>query len=96
MISRARAIAAAAAVAALMLFAAGPARADAADAKRAEFERFIKDYLADHPEAIQEALDLLESRKAAAKAVQDYDGFVAKYMGDGILVARVLETWGHF
>src|SRR6202022_1255323 len=24
-------------------------------------------------------------RKAAAKAVQDYDGFVARYMGDGIL-----------
>jgi protein-disulfide isomerase len=68
MISLARPIAAAAA--ALMLFAAGPVRADAADAKRAEFERFIKDYLAQHPEAIQQALDLLETRKAAAKAEQ--------------------------
>jgi protein-disulfide isomerase len=77
MISRARAIAAA--VAALMLFAAGPARADAADAKRAEFERFIKDYLAEHPEAIQEALDLLESRKAAAKAEQQKAAIKTNY-----------------
>jgi protein-disulfide isomerase len=77
MISRARAIAAAAA--ALLLFASGPARADAADAKRAEFERFIKDYLAEHPEAIQEALDVLESRKAAAKAEQQKAAIKANY-----------------
>src|SRR5712691_5191122 len=69
-----------AAAAALMLFAAGPARADAAaEAERAEFERFIKDYLAQHPEAIQEALDLLESRKAAAKAEQQKAAIKANY-----------------
>jgi protein-disulfide isomerase len=59
----------AAACAALVLLAAGPARAET-DAKRAEFERLLKDYLAEHPEAIQDALDLLETRKAAAKAEQ--------------------------
>jgi protein-disulfide isomerase len=69
MISFSRAIAAG--CAALMLVAAAPVRAEpAADAKRGEFERMIKDYLATHPEAIQEALDLLASRKAAAKAEQ--------------------------
>ena len=67
MILLVRAVAVAAA--AMMLFTAVPARADdAADAKRAEFERFMKDYLTQHPEAIQEALDLLEQRKAAADA----------------------------
>jgi protein-disulfide isomerase len=57
-----------AACAALVL-AAGPARA-AEDATRSEFERMLKDYLAQHPEAIQEALDTLAARKAAAKAEQ--------------------------
>ena len=57
--------------AALMLFAAAPVRAEpATDAKRSEFERMLKEYLAAHPEAIQEALDTLASRKAAAKAEQ--------------------------
>jgi protein-disulfide isomerase len=61
----------AAACAALMLVAAAPAHAQApADATRSEFERMLKEYLAEHPEAIQEALDLLASRKAAAKAEQ--------------------------
>ena len=69
MISLARAVAAV--CAALLLAAAAPARAEpAADEKRSEFERMIKEYLAAHPEAIQEALDLLASRKAAAKAEQ--------------------------
>jgi protein-disulfide isomerase len=63
--------AAAAVCTALMLLAAAPVRAEpAADEKRSEFERMIKEYLAEHPEAIQEALDLLASRKAAAKAEQ--------------------------
>jgi protein-disulfide isomerase len=63
--------AAAAACAALVLFAAVPARAqEAADAKRGEFERMLKDYLTEHPEAIQDALDTLAARKAAAKAEQ--------------------------
>jgi protein-disulfide isomerase len=62
---------AAAACAALVLFAAVPARAqEAADAKRGEFERMLKDYLTAHPEAIQDALDTLAARKAAAKAEQ--------------------------
>lgn len=62
---------AAAACAALVLFAAVPARAqEAADAKRGEFERMLKDYLTEHPEAIQDALDTLAARKAAAKAEQ--------------------------
>jgi protein-disulfide isomerase len=60
----------AAACAALVLVAAGPARAQEADAKRGEFERMLKDYLETHPEAIQEALDTLAARKAAAKAEQ--------------------------
>jgi len=69
MTSLARAVAAF--CAALMLVAAAPVRAEpAADEKRGEFERMIKEYLATHPEAIQEALDLLASRKAAAKAEQ--------------------------
>jgi protein-disulfide isomerase len=69
MISLARAVAAV--CAALMLVAAAPARAEpAADENRSEFERMIKEYLAAHPEAIQEALDLLASRKAAGKAEQ--------------------------
>jgi protein-disulfide isomerase len=69
MISFSRAIAAG--CAALMLVAAAPARAaPAADEKRGEFERMLKEYLAEHPEAIQEALDLLAKRKAAAKAEQ--------------------------
>jgi protein-disulfide isomerase len=60
-----------AACAALVLFAAVPARAqEAADAKRGEFERMLKDYLTAHPEAIQDALDTLAARKAAAKAEQ--------------------------
>jgi protein-disulfide isomerase len=69
MISLARAIAAA--CAALMLFAAVPARAEPADdAKRSEFERMLKEYIGEHPEMIQDALDLLANRKAAAKAEQ--------------------------
>ena len=69
MISLIRAVAAA--CAALMLFAAAPVRAEpATDAKRGEFERMLKEYLAAHPEAIQEALDTLAARKAAAKAEQ--------------------------
>ena len=57
--------------AALMLFVAAPARAEpAVDEKRSEFERMIKEYLDNHPEAIQQALDLLASRQAAAKAEQ--------------------------
>jgi protein-disulfide isomerase len=57
--------------AALMLVAAVPARAEPADdAKRGEFERMFREYLSEHPEAIQQALDLLASRKAAAKAEQ--------------------------
>jgi protein-disulfide isomerase len=69
MISFARAVAAV--CAALTLVAAAPLRAEpVADEKRSEFERMIKDYLANHPEAIQEALDLLASRKATAKAEQ--------------------------
>ena len=68
MISLTRALAAA--CAALVLVAAGPARAQEPDAKRSEFERMLKDYLAEHPEAIQEALDTLAARKAAAKAEQ--------------------------
>lgn len=69
MISLSRAIAAG--CAALMLVAAAPVRAEpAADEKRSEFERMLKDYLAEHPEAIQDALDLLTKRKAAAKAEQ--------------------------
>jgi protein-disulfide isomerase len=61
----------AAACAAIVLFAAVPARAqEAGDAKRGEFERMLKDYLTEHPEAIQEALDTLAARKAAAKAEQ--------------------------
>ena len=60
----------AAAGAALVLLAAGPVRAQEADAKRSEFERMLKDYLAAHPEAIQEALDTVGARKAAAKAEQ--------------------------
>jgi protein-disulfide isomerase len=59
----------AAGCAALVLLSAAPARAEA-DAKRSEFERMLKDYLAQHPEAIQEALDTLAARKAAAKAEQ--------------------------
>jgi protein-disulfide isomerase len=59
----------AAACAALALLSTGPARAEA-DAKRSEFERMLKDYLAQHPEAIQEALDTLAARKGAAKAEQ--------------------------
>jgi len=67
--SLARAVAAA--CAALMLFAAAPVRAEpATGAKQSEFERMLKDYLATHPEAIQEALDTLAGRKAAAKAEQ--------------------------
>jgi len=58
----------AAVCAGLMLFAAGPARAQPADGARSEFERMLKEYLAAHPEAIQEALDTLSARKAAAKA----------------------------
>jgi protein-disulfide isomerase len=59
----------AAACAALMLVAAAPLRAEpATDAKQSEFERMLKEYLAAHPEAIQEALDTLAARKAAAKA----------------------------
>ena len=61
----------AAVCAALMLVAAAPACAETpADPKRSEFERMLKEYLAEHPEAIQEALDLLASRKAVAKAEQ--------------------------
>ena len=57
--------------AALMLVAAAPVRAGpATDAKQSEFERMLKEYLAAHPEAIQEALDTLAARKAAAKAEQ--------------------------
>jgi len=57
-----------AACAALMLFAAAPVRAEpATGAKQSEFERMLKEYLAAHPEAIQEALDTLVARKAAAK-----------------------------
>src|SRR5262249_28753191 len=57
--------------AALMPFAGAPVRAEpATDAKRSEFERMLKEYLAAHPEAIQEALDTLAARKAAAKAEQ--------------------------
>jgi len=64
-----RAVAAACAV--LMLLAAAPVRAEpATDAKQSEFERMLKEYLAAHPEAIQEALDTLAGRKAAAKAEQ--------------------------
>jgi protein-disulfide isomerase len=59
----------AAGCAALVLLSAAPARA-AEDAKRSEFERMLKDYLVQHPEAIQEALDTLAARKAAAKAEQ--------------------------
>jgi len=62
-----RAVAAACAV--LMLLAAAPVRAEpATDAKQSEFERMLKEYLAAHPEAIQEALDTLSARKSAAKA----------------------------
>ena len=70
MISFSRVIAAA--CAALMLVAAAPVRAETIvdDTKRSEFERMLKEYLAEHPEAIQEALDLLAKRKAAAKAEQ--------------------------
>jgi protein-disulfide isomerase len=69
MISLSRAVAVG--CAALMLIVAAPVRAEpAADAKRSEFERMLKEYLAEHPEAIQEALDLLAKRKAAAKAAQ--------------------------
>ena len=68
MISLTRTVAVASA--ALLLFAAVPARAEPADAQRSEFERMIRDYLAGHPEAIQEALDTLAARKAAAKAEQ--------------------------
>jgi protein-disulfide isomerase len=58
-----------AACAALVLLAAAPVRAEpATDAKQSEFERMLKEYLAAHPEAIQEALDTLAARKAAAKA----------------------------
>jgi protein-disulfide isomerase len=61
----------AAVCAALMLLAAAPARAaEPADPKRSDFERMLKEYLAEHPEAIQDALDLLASRKATAKAEQ--------------------------
>jgi protein-disulfide isomerase len=67
--SLARAVAAA--CAALMLLAAAPVRAEpATGAKQSEFERMLKDYLSAHPEAIQEALDTLAARKAAAKAEQ--------------------------
>ena len=67
--SLARAVAAV--CAALVLFAAAPVRAEpATGAKQSEFERMLKDYLAAHPEAIQEALDTLAARKAAAKAEQ--------------------------
>jgi protein-disulfide isomerase len=61
-----------AACAALMLLAAAPVRAEepAADAKQSEFERMLKEYLVAHPEAVQEALDTLVARKAAAKAEQ--------------------------
>jgi len=61
----------AAACAALMLLAAAPLRAaPETDAKQSEFERMLKKYLAAHPEAIQEALDTLAARKAAAKTEQ--------------------------
>jgi len=60
-----------AACAALVLLATAPVRAEpATDAKQSEFERMLKEYLAAHPEAIQEALDVLASRKAAGKAEQ--------------------------
>ncbi|HMK80681.1 MAG TPA: DsbA family protein [Xanthobacteraceae bacterium] len=69
MLSLARTVAAL--CAALMLAAAVPARAQPdEDAKRSEFERMLKDYLAEHPEAIQEALDTLAARKSAAKTEQ--------------------------
>jgi protein-disulfide isomerase len=69
MLSPARAVAAV--CAALMLAAVAPARAEPADdAKRGEFERMFREYLSEHPEAIQQALDLLASRKAVAKAEQ--------------------------
>src|ERR1700752_4582036 len=69
MISLSRAVAAG--CAALMLIGAAPVRAEpVADEKRSEFERMLKEYLAEHPEAIQEALDTLAARKAAAKADQ--------------------------
>jgi protein-disulfide isomerase len=59
----------AAVCAALMLFAAVPVRAEPPEGPRqSEFERMLKEYLAAHPEAIQEALDTLAARKAAAKA----------------------------
>jgi len=66
-----------AAAAALMLFAA-PARADDG-ATRAEFEQLIKDYLTRNPEVVQDALDLLENRKAAAKAEKQKAAIKANY-----------------
>jgi protein-disulfide isomerase len=68
MISLARVVAAVCAAA--VLVAAGPARAQEPDATRSEFERMLKDYLIEHPEAIQQALDTLAARKAAAKTEQ--------------------------
>ncbi len=65
------------AAAALVLFAA-PARADS-EATRAEFEQLIKDYLTRNPEVVQDALDLLESRKAAAKAERQRAAIKANY-----------------
>jgi protein-disulfide isomerase len=61
---------AAAAFAAVVLFAAVPVRAQEPGAKGSEFERQLKEYLTDHPEAMQEALDALAAKKAAVKAAQ--------------------------
>ena len=61
-----RPIAAAAAVALLVLPVG--ARAEVNDAQRAEFERIIKEYLISNPQVVQDALNELEKRQAAADA----------------------------
>jgi protein-disulfide isomerase len=67
MMSKARTFAAASA--ALLLITATAARAeDPTDTKRTEVERIIKEYLIENPEVIEEALQVLEKRKAEARA----------------------------
>src|SRR2546426_4797760 len=60
----------AAAAAAFIAFgAAAPARAQTfSDAQRGEIERIIKDYLMKRPEVLQEAINELEKKQAAADA----------------------------
>ncbi|HMK78126.1 MAG TPA: DsbA family protein [Xanthobacteraceae bacterium] len=57
-------------VSALALAATAPARADDdfTPAQRGAIEKIIKDYLLEHPEVLQDAMNALEKKQAAAEA----------------------------